>query len=428
MNYAEQPAEALSAATPQLEERYKGLTLRNIQIDMTRGKPSTEQLDLADALLAGLDREECFGADGTDYRNYGLGIGTPEAKALFADFLEVGLDEIIIGGNASLSLMYDILVGGLLFGMPGGDGPWSTQGTVKFLCPAPGYDRHFAICERLGIEMIAIDMDENGPDMDQVEALVAKDASIKGIWCVPKYSNPTGATYSDEVVDRLAKMTTAAKDFRIIWDNAYAYHHLGKGPARVKNILETCKAVGTPDRPLLIGSTSKITFAGAGIAVMGGSVTNVKDAAKKISFATIGPDKINEVRHVKFFGNLDGLKAHMDKHAAIVAPKFDMVDRILTERLGGKGVATWSKPEGGYFVSLDILDGCAKEVVRLAAEAGVKMTAAGVTFPYGNDPRDRNIRIAPTLPPVEEIEHAMDVLCACVELACVRKLAEESKA
>ncbi len=426
MNYAEQTAEALSAATPQLEERYKGLTLRNIQIDMTRGKPSTEQLDLADALLAGLDRDECFGADGTDYRNYGLGTGTPEAKAFFADFLEVGLDEIIVGGNASLSLMYDILVGGLLFGMPGGDGPWSAQGTIKFLCPAPGYDRHFAICERLGIEMIAIDMDENGPDMDQVEALVAKDASIKGIWCVPKYSNPTGATYSDEVVDRLAKMPTSAKDFRIIWDNAYAYHHLGKGPARVKNILDTCKAVGTPDRPLLIGSTSKITFAGAGIAVMGGSVTNIKDAAKKISFATIGPDKINEVRHVKFFGNLDGLKAHMDKHAAIVAPKFEMVDKILTERLGGKGIATWSQPEGGYFVSLDILDGCAKEVVRLAAEAGVKMTAAGVTFPYGKDPRDRNIRIAPTLPPVDEIRHAMDVLCACVELACVRKLAESS--
>lgn len=422
MPYTEQNADALSAALPALEERYKSLTLRNIQIDMTRGKPSSEQLDLADGLLAGIEREDCFGEDGTDYRNYGLGTGTKEAKALFAEFLGVGLDEVIIGGNASLTLMYDILVGGMLFGMPGGKGPWSAEAPVKFLCPAPGYDRHFAICERLGIEMIAIDMDDNGPDMDQVEKQVAADASVKGIWCVPKYSNPTGATYSDDVVDRLANMKTAADDFRIIWDNAYAYHHLGSGPAPVKDILDTCKAAGTQDRPLLIGSTSKISFAGSGIAVMGGSVTNVKDAAEKISYATIGPDKINQIRHIKFFGNMDGLKAHMDKHAEIVAPKFAAVDKILSDKLGGKGIATWSKPEGGYFVSLDVVDGCAKEIVKLAAEAGVKMTGAGVTFPYSNDPRDRNIRIAPTLPAVDEITHAMDVLCACVELACVRKL------
>jgi aspartate/methionine/tyrosine aminotransferase len=426
MNYADQNKEALKAATPELEKNYKDLTLRNIQIDMTRGKPSTEQLDLADGLLAGIGREDCFGADGTDYRNYGLGTGIKEAKALFAEFLGVTENEIIIGGNASLTLMYDILVGGMLFGMPGGLGPWSAEGPVKFLCPAPGYDRHFAICERLGIEMIAIDMDENGPNMDQVESYVANDASVKGIWCVPKYSNPTGATYSDEVVDRLAKMPTAAKDFRIIWDNAYAYHHLGKGPSTVKNILDICKKVGTPDRPLLIGSTSKISLAGSGIAVMGGSVTNVKDAAVKISYATIGADKINQIRHIKFFGDMNGLKVHMDKHAEIVAPKFAAVERILNGRLGGKGIATWSKPEGGYFVSLDVIDGCAKEVVRLAGEAGVKMTGAGVTFPYSIDPRDRNIRIAPTLPPIEEIEHAMDVLSGCIELACVRKLTNDA--
>jgi len=422
VTYTDQDQEALSAALPALETRYKSLSLRNIQIDMTRGKPSAEQLDLADGLLVGIERADCFGADGTDYRNYGLGTGTPEAKALFAEFLGVGQDEVIIGGNASLSLMYDILVGGLLFGMPGGAGPWSAQAPVKFLCPAPGYDRHFAICERLGIEMITIDMDENGPDMDQVEAAVATDAAVKGIWCVPKYSNPTGATYSDAVVERLATMKTAAPDFRIIWDNAYAYHHLGRGPAPVKDILAACKAAGTADRPLLIGSTSKISFAGSGIAVMGGSVTNIKDAAQKISFATIGPDKINQIRHIRFFGDMDGLRAHMDKHAAIVAPKFATVERILNEKLGGKGIATWSKPEGGYFVSLDVLDGCAREVVKLAAEAGVKMIAAGVTFPYAKDPRDRNIRIAPTLPAIDEISHAMDVLCACVELACVRKL------
>jgi len=422
MLYTEQDAAALQNALPQLEEHYKSLTLRNIQIDMTRGKPSSEQLDLADGLLAALDRDDCFGEDGTDYRNYGLGTGTKEAKAFFAEFLGVSLDEILIGGNASLTLMYDILVGGMLFGMPDGKGPWSAEGTIKFLCPAPGYDRHFAICERLGIEMIAIDMDENGPIMDQVEDWVAKDAGIKGIWCVPKYSNPTGATYSNEVVDRLANMKTAAPDFRIIWDNAYAYHHLGDGPAAVKDILDACKSAGTENRPLLIGSTSKISFAGSGIAVMGGSVTNIKDAAEKISYATIGPDKINQVRHIKFFGDMDGLKAHMDKHAEIIAPKFAAVDRILSEKLGGKGIATWSKPQGGYFVSLDVVDGCAKEVVKLAAEAGIKMTAAGVTYPYANDPRDRNIRIAPTLPPVDDIDHAMNVLCACVELACVRKL------
>ena len=422
MLYTEQDAAALQNALPQLEEHYKSLTLRNIQIDMTRGKPSSEQLDLADGLLAALDRDDCFGEDGTDYRNYGLGTGTKEAKAFFAEFLGVSLDEILIGGNASLTLMYDILVGGMLFGMPDGKGPWSAEGTIKFLCPAPGYDRHFAICERLGIEMIAIDMDENGPIMDQVEDWVAKDAGIKGIWCVPKYSNPTGATYSNEVVDRLANMKTAAPDFRIIWDNAYAYHHLGDGPAAVKDILETCKSAGTENRPLLIGSTSKISFAGSGIAVMGASVANIKDAAEKISYATIGPDKINQVRHIKFFGDMDGLKAHMDKHAEIIAPKFAAVDRILSEKLGGKGIATWSKPQGGYFVSLDVVDGCAKEVVKLAAEAGIKMTAAGVTYPYANDPRDRNIRIAPTLPPVDDIDHAMNVLCACVELACVRKL------
>ncbi len=422
MPYTDQDKNTLTAALPQLEEHYKSQTLRNIQIDMTRGKPSSEQLDLADGLLAAIDREDCFGEDGTDYRNYGLGTGTKEAKSFFAEFLGVAEDEVLIGGNASLTLMYDILVGGMLFGMPDGKGPWSAEGTIKFLCPAPGYDRHFAICERLGIEMITIDMDENGPDMDQVEKLLATDASIKGIWCVPKYSNPTGATYSDAVVERLATMKAAAPDFRIIWDNAYAYHHLGNGPATVKDILETCKAAGTENRPLLIGSTSKISFAGSGIAVMGGSVTNIKDAAEKISYATIGPDKINQVRHIKFFGNMDGLKAHMDKHAEIVAPKFATVDRILNEKLGGKGIATWSKPEGGYFVSLDVVDGCAKEVVKLAGEAGIKMTAAGVTFPYANDPRDRNIRIAPTLPSVPDIEHAMNVLCACVELACVRKL------
>jgi len=406
----------------QAEQAYQQLSRRNLQLDMTRGKPSPEQLDLSDAMLSIIDGNNCHGDDGTDYRNYGIGTGIPEAKALFAAFMDVSVDEIILGGNASLTMMYDALVGGLLFGMPGGATPWRTEKTIKFICPVPGYDRHFSICERLGLEMINVDMGDDGPDMDAVEDLVANDPAIKGMWCVPKYSNPTGVTYSDDVVRRLATMKTAAPDFRIFWDNAYAAHHLGAGPARVLNILTACKDAGTGDRALMFGSTSKVTHAGSGVAMTAGSITNMQDAAKKLSYATIGPDKINQLRHVRFFGDLDGLLAHMQKQAASVGPKFAAVDAALEKNLSGKDIATWTKPEGGYFVSVDVLDGCAREIIELAGKAGVKLTPAGATFPYGKDPRDRNIRLAPTMPSVYEIEQAMEVFCACVELVSAQKL------
>jgi len=422
MNITALSAQELSERVGKAEQHFQDLSRRNLQLDMTRGKPSPEQLDLSNEMLTIVDGDSYKGEGGTDYRNYGIGTGIPEAKALFAEFMDVSPEEIIIGGNASLTMMYDAFVGGLLFGMPGGQGPWRDEGTLKFICPVPGYDRHFAICERLGFEMIAVDMGGDGPDMDAVEKLVADDASIKGIWCVPKYSNPTGATYSDEVVDRLASMKTAATDFRVFWDNAYTVHHLGDGPAKVKNILDACKAAGNPDRPLMFGSTSKVTHAGSGVAMMAGSVTNIKDAAEKLSYATIGPDKINQLRHVRFFGALKGLLAHMEKQAASVGPKFTAVDAALEKNLGGKGLATWTKPTGGYFVSVDVLDGCAAEIVALAGKAGVKLTPAGATYPYGKDPHDRNIRLAPTMPSVYEIEQAMEVFCACVEVVCLEKL------
>ena len=404
-----------------LEDRFNDLKRRNWQIDITRGKPAPEQLDLSDGILTMVGPGECTGVNGDDYRNYGIGTGIVEAKRFFAAFMDVQPDEIIVGGNSSLNLMYDTLVGAMLFGLPGGDGPWRDQNGVKFLCPVPGYDRHFAVCERLGIGMIPVQMTDEGPDMDAVEALVAADAGIKGIWCVPKYSNPTGATYSDEVVDRLAAMRPAAADFTIMWDNAYAYHHLGDGPAPIKDIMAACRDAGCPDRPILFGSTSKISHAGSGVAMLAGSKAIIADATKKMFYATIGPDKINQLRHVRFFGDLDGLKAHMDKHAALIAPKFEAVDAVLTRNLGGKGLATWIKPLGGYFISIDVMDGCAAETVRLAGEAGVKLTPAGATFPYGRDPRDRNIRLAPTMPSIEELNSAMEVFCTCLELACARK-------
>jgi len=404
-----------------LEDRYDQMKRRNWQIDITRGKPAPEQLDLANAILTAVGPDDCIGADGTDYRNYSIGTGIVEAKQFFSTFMGVQPEEIIIGGNSSLNLMYDTLVGAMMFGMPGGDGPWKDQAGLKFLCPVPGYDRHFAICERLGIEMIPVEMTGAGPDMDAVEELVSADAGVKGIWCVPKYSNPTGETYSDEVVHRLAALKPAAGDFTIIWDNAYAYHHLGEGPAEVKDILEACKAAGCPDRPVMFGSTSKISHAGSGVAVIAGSQGTIADATRKMFYATIGHDKINQLRHVRFFGDLDGLKAHMDRHAALIGPKFAALDAVLTRNLEGKGLATWTRPKGGYFVSIDVMDNCAAETVRLAGDAGVKLTPAGATFPYGRDPRDHNIRLAPTMPPVDEIESAMEVFCACLELASARK-------
>jgi len=424
MALTSQNPQALAAAQTLAEARYRDLCGRNLVLDMTRGKPAPDQLDLSDGILTVVAAGEYIGETDEDYRNYGLGTGIPEAKRMFADFLEVAPDEIVIGGNSSLNLMYDTVAGAVLFGMPGSERPWGDETPPKFICPVPGYDRHFLVCEKLGFEMLTVEMNDDGPDMDAVEALVANDLSVKAIWCVPKYSNPTGAIYSDVVVERLAAMKTAAPDFRVFWDNAYAEHHLGSGPARVKNIMETCKAAGNPDRPLLFGSTSKVTYAGAGVAVMGGSKANMADAAGKMSVANIGHDKINELRHVRFFGDLHGLRSHMSKHAELIGPKFAAVEAALERHLSGKDIAIWTKPEGGYFVSVDVLDGCAAEIVRLSGEAGVKLTPAGATFPKGEDPRDRNIRLAPTFPSLEEVKLSMEVFCACVELVCLRKLTE----
>jgi len=423
MDIAKLSREELEKRLSELKKEYEGFRAKGLKLDMSRGKPCKEQLDLSVEMLAYPYRDKNFKTDScADVRNYGLVDGLPEAKELFARMLEVSAGEIIVGNNSSLSMMYDSISRAMTFGVYGSPEPWGRLPKVKFLCPSPGYDRHFAICELFGIEMITIDMKDDGPDMDTVERLVAEDDSIKGIWCTPKYSNPTGITYSDGVVDRLASMRTAAEDFRIFWDNAYVVHHLTEKPDRLKNILEACKKAGNPDRVFIFASTSKITFPGSGVAVMAASENNINLIRKQLGIRTIGPDKINQLRHVLFFRDLAGIEEHMKKHAAILKPKFDMVDSILESRLGGKNIASWSKPNGGYFISFDTMPGCASAVVKMAGEAGVVFTPAGATYPYGKDPQDRNIRIAPTLPPVEELRTAMELLCICVELVSIQKL------
>lgn len=406
-----------------LQSRYDAFAARGLKLDMTRGKPSAEQLDLASGLLENLSPADIKSSDGADIRNYGGLDGIPELKTIFAEMLETTPAQVVIGGNSSLQMMHDTVVRALLFGVPDGTGPWRGSTPARFLCPSPGYDRHFAICQHLGIEMIVVDLNDDGPDMDRVEQLVAKDASIKGMWCVPKYSNPTGTTYSDAVVKRLAAMKTAAPDFRLFWDNAYAVHDLYAQGDSLTNILAASQSAGHPNRPLVFASTSKISFAGAGVAAMAASPANVADVKKHATIQTIGPDKVTQLRHVRFFKDFAGVRAHMAKHAELLRPKFDAVGRIFEAELGGKGIATWTAPRGGYFVSLDTPDGRAAEVVRLADAAGVKLTGAGATFPYGKDPRDRNIRIAPSLPPLSQVETAMEVVAVCVQLASVKSLA-----
>jgi aspartate/methionine/tyrosine aminotransferase len=403
------------------EAAYAAIQQKGLKLDMTRGKPSNEQLDLANEYLTVLSASDYKALDGTDTRNYGGLDGLPEMKAIFAELLETAPANVIVGGASSLTMMHDAVVRALLHGVPGGDGPWQ-KSKIKFLCPAPGYDRHFAICQHHGIEMISIELDANGPDMASVEQLVKADASIKGMWCVPKYSNPTGETYSAEVVQRLAAMRTAAPDFRLFWDNAYAVHDLYDTSDPLVEILSTCEKAGNPNRVFEFASTSKICFAGAGVAVMATSAQNVADQKRHLGIQTIGPDKVNQLRHVRFFKDAAGVKAHMRKHAALLRPKFDAVTRIFERDLGESGLAAWTKPRGGYFVSLDTLDGCASEVVKLADEAGVKLTPAGATFPLGKDPRNRNIRVAPSLPPASQVETAMEVVTLCVKLASARKL------
>ncbi|MFD1412547.1 PLP-dependent aminotransferase family protein [Oceanobacillus jeddahense] len=402
------------------KEDFNAIKQENLSLDMSRGKPSAEQLELSLGLLNTVNAENI--GDNFSVLNYGLVDGIPEAKALFKEILEVNTEEILIGGNASLNLMHDIISKALIKGVLDSETPWGKQDKIKFICPVPGYDRHFKICEQYDIEMISVDMLEDGPDMDKVEELVRDDASIKGIWCVPKYSNPDGITCSDEVVERLAKMETKAQDFKIFWDNAYVIHDLTNNPPSLKNILEECKKHGNPNRVFMFASTSKITFPGSGVAVVAASKENIDFIKSQLSVQTIGPDKVNQLRHVRFFKNYDSILEHMKKHAEIMKPKFDAVLNILDFKLGSYGIATWTEPEGGYFISLNTLDGCAAEVVSLAAEAGVKLTGAGAAFPYGKDPRDRNIRIAPSFPSLAEVEKAIEVLSTCIILVSVNKL------
>ncbi|WP_024834603.1 aminotransferase class I/II-fold pyridoxal phosphate-dependent enzyme [Ruminiclostridium josui] len=420
-SYKDLSKEELKNEIEILEKRYNEFKAQNLKLDMTRGKPCAEQLDISMDILDIPAKELRKAADGTDCFNYGVLDGIPEAKALFAEMLEVATDEIIVGGNSSLNLMYDTVARAMSLGILGGT-PWSKLDKVKFLCPSPGYDRHFAICELFGIEMITVDMKQDGPDMDTIEKLVSEDESIKGIWCVPKYSNPDGITYTDEVVDRFANLKPKAKDFRIFWDNAYCVHHLSENPDKLKNILKACKDAGNENMVYIFSSTSKISFPGAGVAVMASSVENLKGIKKSLTIQTIGHDKINQLRHAKYFKNLEGINNHMKKHAEILKPKFNTVLEILEKELGGKDIASWNKPNGGYFISLNTMDNCAKEVAKLAGEAGVALTKAGATFPYGNDPRDRNLRIAPTMPPVEELKKAIEVLAICVRLVSATKL------
>ena len=412
----------LQSMKTELQRRYDDFKSRRITLDMTRGKPCTEQLDLALGMLEGEAGKTYRTEDGLDCRNYGGLEGIPPARALFSEYMEVEAEELLIGGNSSLNLMHDTILRAMVKGVMSDARPWGRLPAVKFLCPSPGYDRHFFICEYLGIEMIPVEMSESGPAMDVVEDLVAKDDLIKGIWCVPKYSNPTGITYSDDTVERLAAMKTAAADFRIFWDNAYAVHHLVDNPTPLKNILTACKQAGHPDRVFMFASTSKISFAGAGLAIMAGSQSNLSWVKDQMAFQTIGPDKLNQLRHVLFFKNMAGILAHMQNHAAILKPKFDAVENVLKTELDGKNIATWTRPQGGYFVSIDTLEGCAADVINMSADAGVKLTPAGSAYPYKKDPQNRNIRIAPSFPPLADIQAAMELVAICIQLVSLEKM------
>ena len=423
--YVELGNDELAALKDRLEREHAEIKARGLSLNMARGKPAKAQLDLSMPLLETITTlEDCVSTDGTDCRNYGVVDGLPEAKALMASMLDDDPENVIVCGNASLNIMYDALARCWSFGTLGST-PWSKLETVRWICPVPGYDRHFGVTEAFGIEMIPVPMTDEGPDMGEVESIAAFDENVKGIWCVPKYSNPGGITYSDEVVRRLASMVCAAPDFRIFWDNAYCVHHLFDDAAEQDQLLDighACVEAGNPDRYFKFASTSKVTFPGAGISALAASPANVVEIKKRMGVQTIGHDKLNQLRHVRFLKDAEGLAAHMAKHAAILRPKFELVNRKLEESLADVGGCSWSKPRGGYFVSFDAPEGTAKRIVALAKEAGVTMTGAGATFPLKQDPRDSNIRIAPTLPPLEELDEAMDVFACCVKLAYAEHL------
>ena len=421
--YKEMTREELEAQKAELEKQFADAKGKGLQLDMSRGKPEPAQLDMGMALMDVLKSDsdmKCM--EGIDTRNYGLMDGITEAKHLMADVMGVPAENVIVFGNSSLSIMYDMVSRSVTHGVMGST-PWCKLDKVKFLCPVPGYDRHFAITQHFGIEMITIPMTPDGPDMDLVEKYVSEDEAVKGIWCVPKYSNPSGSTYSDETVKRFAALKPAAKDFRIYWDNAYAVHHLYEDKQdTLLEILSECEKAGNPDIVYEFCSTSKISFSGAGIAAMASSPANLADIKKTLTLRTIGYDKVNQLRHARFFKNVEGMLAHMKKHADIIRPKFEAVLSVLEKELGGLGLGEWTKPLGGYFISFDAMDGCAKEIVAKCKEAGVVLTGAGATFPYGKDPKDSNIRIAPTYPTAEEMAAATDVFVLCVKLVSVEKL------
>lgn len=407
-----------------LISRYNTYKDMGLKLDMSRGKPCKEQLDLINGMF---DESVLHGdyncENGTDSRNYGIIDGIPELKRIFAELLDISENELIVSGNSSLNIMHDMISRALLLGVAQNDRPWKEYSSVKFICPSPGYDRHFAICGLYGIKMLPVKMNPDGPDMDAVEKLAVEDASVKGIWCVPQYSNPEGITYSNRVVERLAKMETKANDFRIFWDNAYFVHDLyEEKKERVMNIIKECKAAGNPDRPYVFASTSKITFPGAGVSVIASSKANIDYAKDQIKIQTIGPDKINQLRHARFLKSAQDIYELMRRHAEIIRPKFEAVNAVLTEELAGKGIASWTTPAGGYFMSFSTVEGCAKRIETLAKEAGLVLTPAGATYPYGIDPNDNNIRISPTVPPLDSLKLSMHLFCVCVQIAAAEKL------
>lgn len=430
MTYQEMTKEELLEERQSLQKEYDAWKRKNLSLNMARGKPSKAQLDLSNQLMDVLNSNSYFNDQtGTDCRNYGVGEGIPEAKALMGEMSEVSPDDMIIFGNSSLNIMFDSIARSYAKGVCGST-PWCKLDKWKFLCPVPGYDRHFRVTEFFGAEMINIPMTPDGPDMDMVEDYVNNDPAVKGIWCVPKYSNPQGYSYSDETVRRFANLTPAASDFRIYWDNAYSIHHLYDEPEKqdvILEILDECRKAGHPDMVYKFISTSKVTFPGSGLAAMAASKKNLDDVRKYMSAQTIGHDKLNQLRHVRFFGNLTNMKQHMRKHAAILRPKFEAVWEIFDKKLGGLGVGEWTKPNGGYFISYDALPGCAKKIVAMCGECGVTLTPAGATYPYGRDPEDKNIRIAPSYPPLDELKEAAEIFTICVRIVSIDKILDKAE-